>query len=184
MGKIYLILIILLLIPILSAETSNETICQNIFFFIMENNYNYTDNDLIVLRDELNITSDFLKEYMDNYFEFCYLKGYSEKLPKKPTPTLIVIKPNQNKVCEVNTGNLLYDYLRTPKLFEFSIGKDVSCGKIWLWRIFFMVEVDVVNNYSIVGIKLLPPLLIVFLIWFTSFLRGNSRLNNLIKNFK
>lgn len=76
------------------SKNSNKTlepqkVCSKIYYFILDNNWNYTQEDIFnlkkILEDDVDIDYDLLQYYIDNNEDLCFKEGYSSKLPNKPT---------------------------------------------------------------------------------------------------
>jgi len=151
-------------------------VCKKIFFFIVENNYQYDSSDLSSLKDELKsdieVSLNLLQYYIDNHFERCYSRGLSDKLPNKPGSVLSRNIRNffDFNECDVLTGNSFFD-LSIP-FFKQKLGSDFSCLKIETLRLVMSMEVDEDMNYFVNGIKLWWILTIIVLIGLVYFIKG------------
>lgn len=156
--KIYLILIAIFLISLVSAQ------CEETYFFILENNYQFNDYDL----NESNITI----EYIENYSTLC---PESISLPKKPeNETYILIEDQEECSTEIN------------KVMDFSIPLnfyvgEVSCDKVKYLKYF--IQLEETSSYSIVGIKLFPIFFIMFLGLFIWIMKGLIKSEKMMDKF-
>lgn len=107
---------------------------------------------------------------MYNHLDLCYSLGYSEKLPKKPIPKIIVYN---GEVCEFGMENsFLKANTRYPELF---LG-NMSCSSFKKLNWFINIE----GNYMH-GIRiwfLVSLIFAVFLLWFFN---SNRVLNKIMK---
>lgn|GEM_PF-4242378 len=129
-------------------------VCEKIYYFIVENNHNFTIADLNDLkngiRPTIDISLDTLNNYYINYDSLCYLEGYSNKLPQKPSSFIDFYKVFDSENC---TENLSMGFLNLGiPLGDYELG-DLSCGKINFWKLFVQLEKHE-DSYYLVGIKL------------------------------
>lgn len=153
------IILIILLIPLTSAN------CEDIYFFILDNNYEYNQTDLI----ENNIT----QQQIDNYTLSCELKGYY-KLPEKPKIEDILI--NLSK-CELKVNK----YFKNSVPFA-DIHIDSKCSTAKILNYFFVLENS--NSYIIKRIRIWWIVLTFFFLFVTYLFKENSFLNHQIDKFK
>lgn len=152
MRKIWLILIVLGIVPLISAGSpdylsSSDYIdyvnCQEVYYFILGNNYNYTLQDLT--------DSGINSYYLDNYNSICL--NYSDPLPLRDLP-VIIIERNATKDCITDFEHDFFNW-RIP-LGTWSL-TNKSCGFIETRMYFFTFEGESIN-----GLRLYLLLLISF----------------------
>lgn len=132
--KYLLILLILLAIPFIQGQQE----CNEIYFFIVENNWDFNETEL----NHLNITNPLY--YITNYTYECYLKGYSPKLPKIPDNLKITINKTLNQ-CNIQIDpffEVSIPFIKIP------VG-ELNCNSKKVLSYFFKIE-----DNSIKGINL------------------------------
>ena len=179
---------------ILCSNTINRTlepklVCEKIYYFIIGNNYSYTNDEIFSLRENLSkiasLSVNLINHYIDNYDSFCYDKQYSGRLPSRKIQTLTVADLSSNQdilnltKCDVKTGSWIFD-ISFP-FIKIPIGNDLPCWGIELWRTAFAIKVGDVSDYQIVGIKIwggIAIVLIIVIIRFLSLLKAKERSYN------
>ena len=179
---------------ILCSNTINRTlepklVCEKIYYFIIGNNYSYTNDEIFSLRENLSkiasLSVNLINHYIANYDSFCYDKQYSGRLPSRKIQTLTVADLSSNQdilnltKCDVKTGSWIFD-ISFP-FIKIPIGNDLPCWGIELWRTAFAIKVGDVSDYQIVGIKIwggIAIVLIIVIIRFLSLLKAKERSYN------
>lgn len=161
MEKKILILLILIIIPTISAS------CTDIYYFIINTNYNFNEIDLI----NNNITL----EMIESYPELCEIYGYPP-LPNKPNLPVITI--NKTEECNLETKPF---FRKDIPFLHIGLG-DVSCRRIDFWKHIFTIEQNI--NYEIKGIKLWLVAGIIILIGLALFFKSNSWLNRMLRRYE
>ena len=149
MRYLLVLFLAIFLIGIVSAS------CESGYQFILNNNWNYTDKDLI----DNNLT----QEFINNFTNEC---GFS--LPKKPLPIITIYKEPE---CNLEINSF---FNQDIPFFDIYLG-EVSCEKAKKLNYIFTLEET--KSYSIKGIRiwiLFPTLIILFLM-------GNFGLNRLLR---
>lgn len=161
MEKKKLIFLILITIPLISAD------CSSIYYFVIKTNYNYTEQDLL----NNNISQDDI----NNYPEECEIKGF-QKLPTQPEILTITIDRSYTN-CSTETRPLFRDSIDVLNIY---VG-NLSCNRINSLKYIFEVK----DNDTIKGLKVWWIPLVIFLIFVLVAIKKNSWLNKLIsKNLK
>ena len=160
----------------LSKTLNPELVCENIYYFIIDNNYNHHMEEINGLRNKLKpsvvLSFDLLNYYIDDYFSLCYSEGYSKKLPAKQLPIIKVfsVVPTINESlitpCNASVGMSFFDwYIGIPQLFKIHVG-EMSCNQLDLWRWVFKIRQETDNGeiktHSLIGLKLWYLILILF----------------------
>lgn len=149
-------------------RTLNENlVCEEIYYFILGNNWNYTYQDLLNLKSDLKpqlkISADLIEHYIEENNKLCYSTGLSSKLPKRPT--VLPIKKLFNYTnCSTNLGNRFFDW---DIIFRKDDWGKINCDVINSWRWLLSFEKSE-ENYYFRGIKLAPWIILVgvgLLIW-------------------
>lgn len=164
MKKIILFLILgIFLISLVNAQY----FCDDIYFFVLENNWEFNETDLT----ECNITQDMI----DNYYDNC-----DRILPNKPTEKNLTKIINISDRCDYETNKFLGASIPTSyyNSFDFNLG-EISCTSVNIMK--YIVRVEPVSSYSITGIRIFPLVLIGISIFTIMAIKSNSWLNKLIK---
>ena len=66
-GATYVFIFILVITPI----SANEKICKSVYYFILANQYNYTEQEYLSLLEKNNISLEELDIYRFNYNSLC-----------------------------------------------------------------------------------------------------------------
>lgn len=138
----------------INRTLKEDTVCEEIYYFILGNNHNFTYIEFSNLRNniesenDLDISLDVLNNYYINYNELCYLEGYSDKLPNKPISAINFSKIFDMKNCTPDLGiDLLDEYI---PLGEWDFG-GIGCFGVNFWKIFLKLEKR--ESYIVLGIK-------------------------------
>lgn len=156
-----LILIVLVSISFVSAD-----LCNEMYNFILSNDYNYSSEQLEGLAVLNGVSLEEIKEYRYNYSYLC-----DGELPKQKFPTLIIYKNSTS--CDEKVHSLL-----SPSINFFTTSID-DCNTIKKLKYFFNVE-----NYHVVGIRVMPLVLLIFIIFLIIFYTKNKNLNFFMKHAK
>lgn len=128
-----------------------EFVCNKIYFFLIEKDYNYSSNNLEALKIEINknisLSLNLLNYYIDNYFDLCYAEGYSEKPPNKKYPVMKVTRGLNETSCDYTINGFFDLYIPFGRM---SLG-DIECGSKLKW--FIRLEEMEGSTYYI-GLKL------------------------------
>lgn len=145
-GFVFIVLGICLISLVCAMDIEDK--CEDAYFFIISNNYQYDEDDL----NKSGITTEFL----DNYTEDCYMQGYSDKLPKRPEKNKIIINKSLES-CQFHAGNLLSITVPKEKKIYIGIG-NVSCDFARKVNYFFRVERE--ETYAITGVRVFTLVLL------------------------
>lgn len=141
-----------------------QPICENIYYFIIGNNYNYSELDLFRTSKEINVSEGMFENYLNHYYSYCYDKGFSEELPEREFPELKLEEHSDN--CYLKKDGV-YQIL-FPK-FEIYIGKK-NCTDLNLANNFFEYE-EFDGEFRINGVRIYWVIaLLVFLLFLFLFL--------------
>jgi len=129
-----IILIILFCWAIIGVVSATE--CDDVYYFIVSNNYEYSEQDL---------NNSNIEQWMvDRYELYCYNSSYPS-LPENPNE---FIESNEEKInCDVNSSVPLSKPVRLP--FQIPLNIDEEC-KIGFHKTFFSINKD---NYEIEGVR-------------------------------
>jgi len=169
----------------ISRTLQPDKVCEQIFFMVLrDKKYNETDKETVIkyIKDnyDLSISKELFDYYINNHYNLCFKKGYSEKLPFKPF-NIVFVNRSQIKNCSTTIGIGFFD---TQFPFpDINIGQNLSCERIDTLRWLFGLE-EFDNNYKIVSLKLWYMLILVggLFVWFI--LRRMDILEDLIKDLK
>lgn len=158
------ILVFVLLISLISATSAiSEEQCSQIYWFILGNNYIYSEQDL----QENNLT----QINIENYFENCYLEGF-EQLPNKPINTQTY--EEESISCDVGVG---FFNSSIPLFFQIPLNIENGCKSVNFWNMFFHIDK---NNYEIDEVKLSTIILFTFLLVVFVILSSDKIFNKII----
>jgi len=159
-----IIIILMIILSLSLASAISETDCDKVFFFLVENGGHYTNEDLKILEEEVNISLESLSDSLLNYSGAC-----NKTLPFKSVVGVIEVNKSI-KGCDVDIDKKLfwgaYDLdtsIPIPEIFTNSL----NCDSVGNWKWLFKLK----NNgktFSIKGIKfyvLLFPLVTAGLIY-------------------
>lgn len=141
---------------VLFVTNNPSPICTGIYKFILENGYNYTQEDLDNLSLKLNISSEILSNYRYSYNNLCL--SYAPTLPKEEITKIFI---NNSNSCNEDVDSFFSLYL---PFFHIPIGK--SCGNVNFLKYVFSTERNT-ENYKIVGIRawILSLIVLLFIIF-------------------
>lgn len=150
-----------------------ELLCKKIYYFIIENKYNYTEEDLKSIEVVDSIST--IKYFINNNLEVCFNQGYSDKLPKLPSNILII---NQTKIeeCDLNVSNF---FSSSIPFIHINIGK-LSCDKVKKIKYLFSIKKNE-QNIVIVGIRIYLIICLVILGFLLKVFKDNSYFNKTFK---
>lgn len=139
---------------VINKTLKPEFVCNKIYFFIVSSNYNYSSADVEKLKSEIDknisIYSSLLNYYIENYWDLCYLQGYSNEPPKKIYPIINIMRgENSTAKCDYSI-NWFFD-------LSFQLGRanlgDISCEKIDNLKLWIKIDKDE-SAYYYDGLKL------------------------------
>ena len=131
MKLLLLIGIFALVLSLVSAER-----CEEIYYFIIETNYDYTETNL----SNKNLT----QSQIDNYPETCELEGHP-KLPEKPIKGERFV--NYSK-CSPEIPKLVQTSIPFPK-FIILPARKLSCLEIGRLKWFFSIEDEKIEGIRV-----------------------------------
>lgn len=134
-----------LMIPMINAVTEQE-ICDSVYYFIVDTDYDYNQTQLDNLGETLNTTEP--NYYIDNYDFICYKRGISDKLPAKSIKPIKVVPQTTEEKCEYEVNKYMRDSIPT---FHLGVG-DIDCNTAKSLSYVFSVEED--DSYYIDGVKI------------------------------
>lgn len=147
----------------LNITLKPELVCTELYNFILKNDWNYTYNDLYILRKELkpqvDISLNLLEDYLINNYEKCYLPRFSEKFPKMPVPLIHLDKRLNITNCSIKTGIGVIDL--PINFMNVSLGSNVSCSYINRARWYKSLEKDENGFYYLTGFKFYQLIILV-----------------------
>lgn len=176
------------------SDTLNRTlketeVCDKIYYLIINKDGNYSNSDLLNIKNNLNSTIDVslsvLQSYAGNYNLKCFPIN-SKFLPlKKESITNLYVIPNNLTFCSYKIDNSLagYDFDTSINFFKVYLNPIDSCNKISFYKYFLNLEQDEQGLYSN-GIKLwiiLTPFIILLLY---DIIISHKIFNSLVKRVK
>ena len=126
----------ILLILLFSIGLVSANVCDSLYFFILENNYNYTDVEFIDLSNKLNISLNNLTNYKENYTYLC-----NKQLPKQKVPIKIFYKNITN--CDLGFSPILNLSIPSKLKYIFKIDKQLGNYVITKIRVYFLMSIFV-----------------------------------------
>lgn len=157
------ILLLLMLVFLIGSISSS---CEDIYYFLLDNQWDYNETDL----EEYNITQTEIDKYYDN----C-----SEPLPNKPQQEESKIIVIEREICDLSPNYKLFDY--SFQFFDIHIG-ETSCDTNNVLKYFGKIEKS--ESYTITRIRIFPISLIIVLFFVLQIFRSNSYLNHLIEKIQ
>jgi|GEM_PF-5151239 len=148
-----------------------KIVCDSIYFFILNNSYNFTTIDLNNLKNslkpEIDLSLPLLNYYYINYDTLCL--GYSNKLPKRKIEiiNLTAFSLFNYTNCSLELGNRLIDW----SIGNLKIDKNFTCEQINIWRWFIKLEENG-EGYIITGVKfwfILTIILMILIAFFSTY---------------
>ena len=174
------ILLILSILSITLVSSYSEEVCNEAFYFLVESEGNYLQEDVGSVLQSLNLTNEEKLLFLDNYTSEC------EALVGKSLPYEKVRElgpDSQYPVC--NTGLELTPLgykmdlsLPSPDVFL----RERTCSQVEKLRWIFRLESNHRNLYSITGVKVWFILATIVTLYLTKFLFSNLRINKIIKD--
>ncbi|MBU0958651.1 MAG: hypothetical protein KKB31_01770 [Nanoarchaeota archaeon] len=152
---------------LINKTINPEKICNEIYYLIIENGYDYS------LIFSINYSRGIIENYYYNNYELCVSKGYSDNLPKIEYPTMIINKNSLN--CEIKQDSFL-GYIPFPDI----ILENISCNNLKKLNYLFEIEREG-GDYKINRVEagVIPLLLMVIVL--INLLKSNSWLNKVIR---
>jgi hypothetical protein len=142
------ILLLFIMISMISLIQANKESCNSIYYFILENNWNYTNEDL----SNNNITQDEISRYPSK----CSSEGISPILPKKMVGNLLVNESEE----ECNVEKELIPDFYIPIIISLGLDKDKTpCWMVNFGGLFFNIEEE--GNYVVNGLNVFPMLILI-----------------------
>lgn len=135
-----------------------EEVCQRVYYFIAQTDYNYTDEELGQLCSDMNLSSKVVESYLYNNKVLCVSEGYSEQLPEMKLPKLIIYENNITN-CDLNVSRVLS---WSAPFFDINIGEP-SCNTNKFLKYFVELE-DFDREITIKGIRIYFMISIIFLL--------------------
>lgn len=157
MKKIILSLIAIFILNLLSAAT-----CEEIYFFILNSQWSFTEPDL----ESFNITENEIY----NYGIICSDSKYPS-LPEKRVPEITIYR--ENKYCDYSKNILFRDSI--PIYFDIKL-ENASCSKINKLKYFFQID-EHEGEYLINGIPVVVAVFLIFSLVVLLIRKSNSWIN-------
>lgn len=132
LGMLTALILVVALLPTLDASIEDK--CQDTYFFIVQENWDFSSDDL----DNIGVNRTFLS----NYSSKCYAEGYSRQLPEKPKE--LIILPEEKQSCDLSVRD---EFETTFPFIDISLG-NISCEQAKSWNSFFLLENES-SNYKI-----------------------------------
>lgn len=161
MRKVLLFLLITFLINLISSATCEET-----YFFILNNNWEYSQTDL----NNFNITENEIY----NYGVICADSNHPN-LPERNLPEITIYRGN--KYCNLDE-NVLFE-ASIPFFFEIKL-ENSSCSRLNKLKYIFKIE-EREGDYSIKGISLIIAIFVIVFLIVLSIRFSNNWINKAVK---
>lgn len=171
----------------ISRSLEPKFVCEKIYYFIIGNNWNYTNANFEALRttisEKVSMTAKLLTVYFNNYDNLCYKLGYSNSLPKNPYIQNNIVAPIKDffnfTTCNIDTGVAFFDW-KIP-FMKVDMGSELSCNKIDNLRFWIAMDVDDNGNYSWIGFKVWEVIVLLCIpvfFWIRSIVRKVSSMRD------
>lgn len=154
-NKILFLISIFFLFSIISNISAfDNKKCGDIYFLVLQTNYNYTSNQL----QTLNVTDEEIYSYQNECENYQY-----PLLPEIYAPPML-IKPVEQAYCEYSHKSafwVAFPFFKMPVKW--------NCKSIEFWKYFLSFEENE-GEYAINGIVVFPVLVLMLILFFVLFI--------------
>lgn len=129
----------------IGKSLNEKKICEDVYYLILSSDYNYSSSDLLGISKEAGVSVQLIEIYLLDYYDSCYLKGYSEQLPEQKFPKLIL---EETEKCDLEKSS--FKEVTIPISIPL---KEVRCSDVQFWNNFFKYD-EFHGYYTFKGIRL------------------------------